>query len=82
MIHFNICHGEAGEIGILTLEIKSNTLEPSGIFWDLNIGEERCINLNIKLESTLILSGQLLEFKHFSIKDCHMRYQVCVMFLA
>ncbi|XP_008206577.1 cilia- and flagella-associated protein 65-like isoform X2 [Nasonia vitripennis] len=64
-----------GETGILTIDISSDTLQPSGIFWDLKIGEERYINWNIKLENQIILSGNYLNFKQINLKRLYMRYQ-------
>ncbi|XP_011499552.1 PREDICTED: coiled-coil domain-containing protein 108-like [Ceratosolen solmsi marchali] len=63
------------ETGILTI-IINNILPSYGILWDLNIGEERHIILNIKLETSIILSGPRLKFNNIFIgKSTYMHYQ-------
>ncbi|XP_014209126.1 cilia- and flagella-associated protein 65-like [Copidosoma floridanum] len=47
----------------LSIEVTSNPLQLTGLFWDLNIGQERRITLNINFELPVIASGDRLKFK-------------------
>ncbi|XP_058788809.1 cilia- and flagella-associated protein 65-like [Phymastichus coffea] len=59
----------AGETCILTINIKSCPQHPSGVYWNLHIGNERIITLNINFECSFILPSPYLNFKTVDIKE-------------
>ena len=53
-----------------------------GIFWELDVGQERKVILNISLKRPIIFPGPNLKFENVTIGECpDVYYQVLIPFI-